>query len=110
MCSLTHSHLDHIAALPLLVDSVGGLRPRPLVVHALPETITALKTHIFNWVIWPQLADAHYERPWMVFEPLALDATVELDGRWVRALPASHTVPALGYHVLNSAGEPGVLR
>ncbi len=99
---LTHSHLDHIAALPLLVDSVGGLRKKPLVVHALPETISALKTHIFNWVIWPDFTEIpHYERPWMVFEPIALDATVALDGRWVRALPASHTVPALGYHVFN---------
>ena len=28
---LTHSHLDHIAALPLLVDSVGALRKQPIV-------------------------------------------------------------------------------
>ena len=33
---LTHSHLDHVAALPLLVDSVGALRDKQLVVHALP--------------------------------------------------------------------------
>ena len=33
---LTHSHLDHIAALPLLVDSVGARRRTPVVVHALP--------------------------------------------------------------------------
>ena len=99
---LTHSHLDHIAALPLMVDSVGGLRARPLVVHALPETIAALKTHIFNWVIWPDFTEIpHYERPWMVFEPFAVGATLEIDGRWVRSLPASHTVPAVGFHVFN---------
>ena len=40
---LTHSHLDHIAALPLLVDSVGSLRKKPIVVHALRETIDALR-------------------------------------------------------------------
>ncbi|MCX7275676.1 MAG: 3',5'-cyclic-nucleotide phosphodiesterase [Burkholderiales bacterium] len=99
---LTHSHLDHIAALPLMIDSVGGLRARPLVVHALPETITALKTHIFNWVIWPDFTEIpHYERPWMVFEPFAVGATLEIDGRWIRSLPASHTVPAVGFHVFN---------
>ena len=32
---LTHSHLDHTAALPLLVDSVGSLRRSPITVHAL---------------------------------------------------------------------------
>ncbi|MEZ5739614.1 MAG: MBL fold metallo-hydrolase [Burkholderiaceae bacterium] len=43
---LTHSHLDHIAALPLLVDSVGAMRREPLLVHALPETILALRQHL----------------------------------------------------------------
>ncbi|HPU54315.1 MAG TPA: 3',5'-cyclic-nucleotide phosphodiesterase [Burkholderiaceae bacterium] len=99
---LTHSHLDHIAALPLLVDSVGGLRSRPLIVHALPETILALKTHIFNWVIWPDFTEIpHYDRPWMVFEPIGIDTTVNVGGRSVRSIPANHTVPALGFHIFN---------
>lgn len=102
---LTHSHLDHIAALPLLVDSVGGMRSKPLVVHALPETIVALRTHIFNWTIWPDFTEIpHYERPWMVFEPLSVGAVVEVDGRHVRSLPASHTVPALAFHLYTNNG------
>jgi len=36
---LTHSHLDHIASLPLLVDSVSDLRDRPLTVHATAATL-----------------------------------------------------------------------
>jgi ribonuclease BN (tRNA processing enzyme) len=97
---LTHSHLDHIAALPLLVDSVGGIRNKPLVVHALPETIEALRKHIFNWVIWPDFTEIpHYERPWMRFEPMTTGQDVRLDQRGVRALPATHTVPAVAFHI-----------
>jgi len=103
---LTHSHLDHIAALPLLVDSVGARRDKPIVVHALPETIAALKAHVFNWVIWPDFTEIpHYERPWMVFEPMVLGATVALGERSIRSLPANHTVPAVGYHVLGPGGS-----
>ena len=104
---LTHSHLDHIAALPLLVDSVGALRKRPIVVHALPETIAALKDHIFNWVIWPDFTEIpHYERPWMRFEPLTVGQTVDVGGqRRVRSLAASHTVPALAFHLFNDAAS-----
>lgn len=99
---LTHSHLDHIAALPLLVDSVGAMRDRPIVVHALPETIEALRTHIFNWTIWPDFTEIpHYDRPWMVFEPLAVGTVIEIDGRRIRSLTASHTVPALAYQLFN---------
>jgi ribonuclease BN (tRNA processing enzyme) len=103
---LTHSHLDHILALPLLVDSVGALRSRPIVVHALPETIAALRQHVFNWVIWPDFTEIpHYDRPWMVFEPMALGATVDVGGRAIRSLPANHTVPAVGYHVIGPSGS-----
>ncbi|MFZ4760342.1 MAG: 3',5'-cyclic-nucleotide phosphodiesterase [Burkholderiaceae bacterium] len=102
---LTHSHLDHVAALPLLVDSVGGLRQRPIVVHALPETIAALRAHIFNWVIWPDFTEIpHYDRPWMVFEPMALGATVSVGDRSIRSLPANHTVPAVGFHLYGPNG------
>lgn len=100
---LTHSHLDHIAALPLVIDTVGALRSRPLVVHALPETIAALKTHIFNWVIWPDFTEIpHYDRPWMRFEPLVVGQVVDLDGRRIRALAANHTVPALAFHLASA--------
>ena len=54
---ISHSHLDHVLSIGLLADSV--MRERrvaergPICVHALPETLAALRTHIFNGVIWP---------------------------------------------------------
>ncbi|MDP3228082.1 MAG: MBL fold metallo-hydrolase, partial [Acidovorax sp.] len=53
---LTHSHLDHIAALPLMLDAVSSLRGTPVEVHALPATIAALQAHVFNNVIWPDFS------------------------------------------------------
>jgi ribonuclease BN (tRNA processing enzyme) len=115
---LTHSHLDHIAALPLLVDSVGNRRSQPLIVHALPETIKALKTHIFNWVIWPDFTEIpHYDRPWMKFSPLVIGASVEIPAkkrgadsvagpsRFIRSIAANHTVPALAFHLKCASGS-----
>ena len=40
---ITHAHLDHIAAIPLLIDSVGELRNAPITVHASPETLRILE-------------------------------------------------------------------
>ncbi|MDO5103578.1 MAG: 3',5'-cyclic-nucleotide phosphodiesterase [Lautropia sp.] len=97
---LTHSHLDHICALPLMIDTVGSCRDKPLTVHALPETIHALKEHIFNWVIWPDFTEIpHYDRPWMVFSPLQVGEAVVLGRRQVRPISANHTVPAVGFHL-----------
>ena len=54
---VSHSHLDHVLAIGLLADSVIRLREAagrpPIRVHALAPTLAALRTHIFNGVIWP---------------------------------------------------------
>src|SRR5215217_944085 len=50
---LTHSHLDHVALLPMLANMVGPGRERPLIVYALPETIAVLREHVFNYHLWP---------------------------------------------------------
>src|SRR4051812_49231182 len=53
---LTHSHLDHIAALPLMIDAIAAQRSSPVRIYALAGTIAAIKAHIFNNVIWPDFS------------------------------------------------------
>ena len=97
---LTHSHLDHIAALPLMLDAVGARRAQPLQVHALPETIAALRTHVFNGVIWPNFERLpSVEMPFVRFHTLETGQRMRLGGLQVEALPATHTVAAVGYAV-----------
>ena len=103
---LTHVHLDHIAALPLLLDSVADARPGPLTVHALPETIAALRQHIFNWTIWPDFAAIpSTEKPFLQFRTIAVGETLCFDHRRMTVLPAVHTVPAVGYHIDSGANS-----
>ncbi|MDD2915337.1 MAG: 3',5'-cyclic-nucleotide phosphodiesterase [Gallionella sp.] len=97
---VTHSHLDHIACIPLLLDSVGLLRDRPLTVYASEETLDILKQHIFNWKIWPDFSVIpNAQHPVMRYQPIKLGETVVLNGRKITAIPANHTVPAVGYHL-----------
>ncbi len=95
---LTHTHLDHIACLPLMVDTVGEMRDRPLIVHATEAIIQILQTHVFNWLIWPDFCEIpSAEKPFMKFQPLDVGEPIVIDGRTITALPANHTVPAVGY-------------
>ncbi|UKZ77143.1 hypothetical protein TrVFT333_004861 [Trichoderma virens FT-333] len=52
---ITHPHLDHISAFVINTAGLPGTRPKKLA--GLPGTIKALKDHIFNNVIWPNLSD-----------------------------------------------------
>jgi len=97
---ITHSHLDHIACLPLLVDSVGFMREQPLLIHATAETISILKKHVFNWEIWPDFSaipNAH--QPVMRYEEVRLGQPVVIEGRSLTALPVDHVVPAVGFQI-----------
>ncbi len=97
---LTHSHLDHVCSIPFLVDTVGGMRNKPLTVHAPEPTLEILRNHVFNWSIWPDFSQIPSPaKPWMRYEPVELGQTLELRGRKITALPANHTVPAVGYHI-----------
>jgi len=97
---VTHSHLDHIACLPLLVDSVGFMRDQPLVIHATDETLTILKQHIFNWEIWPDFAEIpNLHQPLLRYERIVPGETMELGGRKITPLPVNHVVPSVGFQI-----------
>ncbi|QRF57577.1 3',5'-cyclic-nucleotide phosphodiesterase [Variovorax paradoxus] len=105
---LTHCHLDHIAALPLMLDAVGGRRTRPLRVHALRATIEALRAHVFNNIIWPDFESIPSpEAPFVTFHDIAVGQTLLLGSatpKRIEVLPAVHTVPACGFAVSRADG------
>lgn len=102
---LTHSHLDHIAALPLMLDAVAGQVTQPVQVHALPGTIAALKAHVFNNVIWPDFSRIPTpQAPFLSFHELQVGQVLGLAGKQVEVLPAVHTVPACGYSISAGGG------
>ncbi|MDZ7752035.1 MAG: 3',5'-cyclic-nucleotide phosphodiesterase [Gammaproteobacteria bacterium] len=103
---LTHTHLDHIAALPLMVDTVGAMRSAPIILYASCAGLATLKAHIFNWYIWPdffRIPDA--DSAFLTSEVFEEGETFDLGaGRRIRALPVNHTVPAVGYAVSGPSG------
>lgn len=103
---ITHSHLDHVTSIPFLVDTVGGMRSRPLVIHATQPTIEIMRNHLFNWSIWPDFSEIPSpEAPFMRYEEIELAKPVTLSGRSFTPIPALHTVPAVGYHLDSGASS-----
>lgn len=103
---LTHAHLDHCGMLPMLADAAGNFRDEPLTVHALPETISAIRRNLFNGEIWPDYtALPSPEHPYIRFKPISPGETVESNGRKFTALPTRHAVPCVGYQLDSGAGS-----
>ncbi|HMS04180.1 MAG TPA: 3',5'-cyclic-nucleotide phosphodiesterase [Burkholderiaceae bacterium] len=102
---ITHSHLDHVAALPLMVDSIAARRKAPVLVYALQGTIDALQAHIFNDLIWPDFSRIPTpQAPFIRYVPIRIGQVLALEGKVIEVLPAVHTVPAVGYAITEGAG------
>ena len=103
---VTHSHLDHIASIPLLLDTVMGLRTKPVTVHATLDVINILKQNIFNWLIWPdfnQIPDA--ANPFLIYSEITIGHAVRINYKNITAMPANHVVPAVGYQIDSGANS-----
>ena len=101
---ISHSHLDHVLSIGLLADTVLRVRAaqgrKPITVHALPETLAALRTHIFNGVIWPDFTRLpSAEAPVLELKPFAVGQVLHFAHCRAEVLEAVHTVPAVGFAV-----------
>lgn len=106
---ISHSHLDHIVSIALLADAVMRRRlaagSGAITVHALPQTLDALRRHVFNGVIWPDFTRLpSAEEPALQLRPFAVGDRLLLGGRRIEVLPAAHTVPAVGFAVERPGG------
>jgi 3',5'-cyclic-nucleotide phosphodiesterase len=95
---LTHAHLDHVAGLALLVDTVLGRRSGPVTVHASQQVIGSLKKHLFNWALWPDFATIpSADNPVLRWAPFEPGATIAIDGRVITSYPVDHTAGSVAY-------------
>ncbi len=103
---LTHAHLDHIAGLPMLVDSnYEDDFETPVTVYGREETLAAVRAHLFNDVIWPDFARIpNADNPMLRYVVCNPGDRVSIKHREFRAVDVLHSVPSLGYTVTNSGG------
>lgn len=95
---LTHSHLDHIATLPIFIDDLFGELKQPIRVHATSETINALEEHIFNWQIFPRFSELQNEYgPVLEYSPFTMRERFTVDHLELTAIPVSHQISTAGF-------------
>lgn len=103
---LTHAHLDHVCGLAFMADNLFDVAPQPIDVMAAPATVQAIRTHLFNWQLWPDFTQLPSPgAPLLRFHEQAPGSTTELGrGRRIQSFEVRHTVPAVGYALTSAAG------
>jgi elongation factor 1-gamma len=98
---ITHPHLDHVSGFVINTAAFHNTS-RPKRLAALPFTVNAIKTHLFNNILWPNLTDEDGGVGLVTFQRLAEGGNIALgegsgrgyievcDGLGVRGFKVSH--------------------
>lgn len=106
---VSHSHLDHVKDLPLLVDVLVGRRERPVVVHASRACARTLRESLFNNEIWPDFTRIPTRaKPILKIAPFKLGAPFRIGRYTVTAVPVSHPVESCGFVVSDGRSAVGM--
>lgn len=98
---ITHSHLDHITAIPLLADTLfDSLVGNPIIVHAQETTLEVLRRHIFNGDIWPDFTTLpDITSAVLRLNTMTTGSVTQIQGRTIEMIAVNHVVPGVGYRV-----------
>jgi ribonuclease BN (tRNA processing enzyme) len=102
---LTHSHLDHTASIPFLVENVFGEPHGTLEILVTPQVLHTVKLHLFNNDTWPDFTRIPNDLlPALRLTEVQPLQPFEVNGLQLTAVPVQHTVPTHGYLVEDDAG------
>ena len=102
---LTHSHMDHIASLPIFLENVFRSSEHCVTIHASAKTLDTLRRDVFNDRVWPDfISMSEKGLPFVKVEILEPGRSVEVGGLRLTPIPVDHVVPTLGFLV----SAPGV--
>jgi ribonuclease BN (tRNA processing enzyme) len=95
---LSHSHIDHVASLPIFLDNVYEYGRPCARVHASAETIETLRSDLFNERLWPDLIRlSREESAFLELLPIEADKVVQVGALSIRGIWLNHVIPTLGF-------------
>jgi cAMP phosphodiesterase len=104
---VTHTHIDHLATLPIFIDNRWSDAAAPPVIHATPHNLAMIKKHLFNNVLWPELQSISSQffalRDAEPYQP------VDLERFTFYMFPVNHPVPTYGIMLEEKATRSQVL-
>jgi cAMP phosphodiesterase len=97
---LSHSHLDHVATLPIFLDNVFGPDRECPKVYASRNVWDCLSRDVFNDRLWADLSGIASEEG-QFYTPIELqsESTFQIAGLSITPVSVDHSVPTLGFLV-----------
>jgi ribonuclease BN (tRNA processing enzyme) len=101
---LTHSHIDHVASLPIFLENVSDDSADCPTVHATEPVLDVLRRDLLNDRLFPDFVRLSRAGPPLVrLESVTPGEPVAVAGLTVTAVEVDHVVPTVGYLIDDGA-------
>ena len=99
---ISHSHYDHIRAIPAFAFSNAQRITR---VFGTKQNLDIITSHLLDGVIYPKLSikDNFLERPVLDMCPVEAFSTFNVDDYQITALPMPHLIETVGFAIVSSS-------
>ncbi len=96
---ISHSHLDHVAGLVYLSETLGFCETGAAVtVTGIDPVVSTLRWSVFNNILWPDFSKIpHADVPVVKYRALVEDVEQRVADLWVTPVQVNHTVPTTGF-------------
>jgi ribonuclease BN (tRNA processing enzyme) len=100
---VSHTHMDHTATLPFLIENIFGANSEPVSIYCTNRVLGAVRRHLFNNDTWPDFTRIpdHLE-PSVRFQEITVEQPFAITGLpggdlEITAIPVNHIVPTTGF-------------
>lgn len=106
---ISHTHLDHIAGLPIFIDDLFATVEGPIRVHAAREMIDVLEEHVFNWKVYPRFSELSNKNGKVLeYVEYEFGRTFKIGTLLTTAIEVDHLPPSAGFIVSDSETAIGI--
>lgn len=97
---ISHAHLDHVAGLAYLAETLALCdAARPVTVSAIAPVVDGLRTSLFNNTLWPDFATVPVSGPVIRYQAIEAGRAHRVGALSVTPIAVDHSVPATGFLV-----------
>lgn len=107
---LSHSHIDHVASLPIFLENIYATHEDCVRVYCSRETEESLHQHLFNGVVWPDFIDlSQVLFPFLKIINIESGQPIEVHGLKITPVAVNHTVPTLSFIIEDETGAVAIV-
>ena len=107
---LSHSHVDHIASLPIFLDNVYNPKDDCVTVYASDDVQDCLRRDVFNDRVWPDLIRmSDGGAPFVAFETIIDGNAFQIGDVLITTLSVDHVVPCYAFLIEEQAAAVAIV-